>query len=110
MSNSNIGGYLKVCNNMYFNYLTREIRVYNAYNSLIEGITHKGNFHADDIFSIVLLSMYKKCVKRDDTPLNICRVSYNEAELFKNTNAVMFDIGNGELDHHQKDGNGAHFL
>lgn len=65
-------------------------------------ITHSGNFHADDIFSIVFLEKI----------LGDIVVFRSETNLLKENNfkpdAIIFDIGYGKFDHHQKDGNGYH--
>lgn len=63
-------------------------------------ITHAGKFHADDVFAIVLL---EKIMEN----LVICRVDQlSEYEVSEET--IVFDIGYGKFDHHQKDGNGYH--
>lgn len=59
-------------------------------------ITHGAKFHADDIFSTVLMSYVY-----DD--LKVIRVlEIPEGQQDK----LIFDIGAGEFDHHQKGGNG----
>lgn len=66
-------------------------------------VTHAGNFHADDVFSMVFLELFF------NNELVVFR-SMNglpEAEKFK-SNVIVFDIGYGKFDHHQKDGNGYH--
>lgn len=65
-------------------------------------ITHSGNFHADDIFSLVLLLkiLGNLVIFRSDSMLS-------EAHKF-NPSAIIFDIGYGAFDHHQKGGNGFH--
>lgn len=60
-------------------------------------ITHGGTFHADEVLATVILSKVFK-------DLVVCR-------LFKipsgvNEGVIVYDIGLGELDHHQKGGNG----
>lgn len=59
-------------------------------------ITHSGRFHADEVLAAVILSRLKK--------ITLCRV----AEVPKNIkpNAIVFDIGRGKFDHHQKGRNG----
>lgn len=55
------------------------------------GITHAGDFHADDVFSTALLLMLNPNIK-------IARVNAVPAELFENT--IVYDIGDGKYDHH----------
>lgn len=65
---------------------------------LANAITHGGVFHADEVLATVILSkvMDKVTVARTfKVPEDI------------NTETVVYDIGFGELDHHQKGGNGA---
>lgn len=61
-------------------------------------ICHGGKFHADDVFSTVFLCHYF------DSPLTICRVNKISSEI--NQKAIIYDIGLGKFDHHQKGGNG----
>lgn len=63
-------------------------------------ITHGGTFHGDDIMATVIL---KKVFK----DLIVCRV--NEIPNNVPTKAVMYDIGGGKFDHHQKNGNGRRY-
>lgn len=63
-----------------------------------DAITHGGVFHADDVFATVILG------KRFGE-FSLCRV--NRMPERYNENAVIYDIGHGELDHHQPGGNGA---
>lgn len=60
-------------------------------------ITHGGRFHADDVFATVILM---KC-------LGIAKV-YRAIKLPKDIpdNVIVYDIGFGAYDHHQKGGNG----
>ena len=60
-------------------------------------ITHGGIFHADEVFATVILSK----VLGDLTVLRIFKVPEN-----LNPNAIVYDVGLGEFDHHQKGGNG----
>lgn len=57
-----------------------------------QGITHAGEFHADDVFSAALLKLL-------NPDINIERV-FAVPENFK---GIVFDIGQGEFDHHQTD-------
>ncbi|WP_242881538.1 MYG1 family protein [Robinsoniella peoriensis] len=59
------------------------------------GITHSGVFHADDVFSAALLGIINPGIK-------ISRVFKVPDEIQKDT--IVFDIGFGVYDHHQKDG------
>ena len=63
-------------------------------------ITHAGKFHADDVFAIVLLEKIKE-------NLVIYRVDQLLEENIQ-SEAIVFDIGYGNFDHHQKNGNGYH--
>jgi uncharacterized UPF0160 family protein len=58
-------------------------------------ITHAGKFHADEVFSTIMLAFLYGDLK-------VARVFKAPAE----TSAVVYDVGFGELDHHQKGGNG----
>lgn len=62
-------------------------------------ITHGAKFHADDVFSTVIMDTIidnMKLIRILDVP-----------EEYKNrTDKIIYDIGWGELDHHQKGGNG----
>lgn len=60
-------------------------------------ITHGGNFHADDIFCNVFFGKFL-----DNAIL------YRSGRDLPQTSAIVYDIGFGELDHHQKGGNGFH--
>lgn len=60
-------------------------------------ITHGGIFHADEVFGTVILSKVMENI-------SIARV-FKVAED-ANPEAVVFDIGSGRFDHHQKGGNG----
>ena len=61
-------------------------------------ITHSGTFHADEVFSTIvlknLLDLGEVCV---------CRTNKVDETMRE---AVIYDIGGGELDHHQIGGNG----
>lgn len=56
-------------------------------------ITHDGKFHPDDVFSTVFMSKYIE---------NPClyRIGVGPVE---NTNAIVYDVGFGEFDHHGPD-------
>lgn len=57
------------------------------------GYTHSGGFHADDVFSAALLRLINPEIKF----LRVNSVPDNTE------NAIVFDIGGGEFDHHQTD-------
>lgn len=61
--------------------------------SIKTGITHAGVFHADDVFSSALLRMI-------NPEIEIVRTFKVPDNLPEET--VVFDIGGGEFDHHQK--------
>lgn len=59
-------------------------------------ITHGAKFHADDIFSTVIMST----VMDDLKVIRLLEIPEGQE------NKLIFDIGAGEFDHHQKGGNG----
>ena len=59
-------------------------------------ITHNGTFHADEVFSTVLLMNF---IDKDDVFL--CRTSD-----VAGASGIIYDVGLGEFDHHQIGGNG----
>ena len=61
-------------------------------------ICHNGRFHADDVFSTVLLG------KVFGPIIRLSRVSDIPNEI--DPNAIVYDIGGGTFDHHQAGGNG----
>ena len=67
-------------------------------------ITHNGRFHADETFCNVFMAKHfeKAIVYRSP------QLFYSENQIHFPNNAVVYDIGYGELDHHQKYGNGLH--
>lgn len=60
-------------------------------------ITHGGTFHADEVLATVILSK----MLGDVTISRVLEVPEN-----RNKDVIVYDIGCGELDHHQKGGNG----
>ena len=54
-------------------------------------LTHAGKFHADDVFSSALLKLFR--------PDIVIRRSFTIPESF---DGLVYDIGGGEFDHHQK--------
>ena len=61
-------------------------------------ITHNGTFHCDEVFATVILSLVLPEVR-------LFRES-NVSDKAKESISYIYDIGEGELDHHQKGGNG----
>lgn len=62
-----------------------------------KAFTHSGVFHADEVMATVLLS------KIYDN-LTVCRAFHVPENLPEGV--IVYDIGNGKFDHHQKGGNG----
>lgn len=60
-------------------------------------ITHGGVFHADEVFATIILEDVL------DTDITVARV-LNVPENVED--AIIYDIGGGDLDHHQRGGNG----
>lgn len=60
-----------------------------------KGLTHSGIFHADDVFSSALLEIL-------NPEIQISRVFKTPETIQEDT--IVFDIGFGIFDHHQKDG------
>ena len=63
--------------------ITKEIKEANL-------ITHSGTFHPDDVFSTMFMS------RIIENPV-VCRTNTPEEA---NQNAIIYDIGYGEFDHH----------
>ena len=63
-------------------------------------ITHTGTFHADEVLATVILS------KLFYVTASVLRTVAIPEEKFAETKAIIYDIGGGEFDHHQKGGNG----
>ena len=61
-------------------------------------VTHGGLFHADEVMATVILS-------KVFDQLRVCRTFKVPEDISEDV--VVYDIGFGELDHHQKGGNGA---
>lgn len=61
-------------------------------------VTHGGIFHSDEVLATVILSK----VLGDITVLRTFKVPEELDEK-----VIVYDIGFGEFDHHQKGGNGA---
>ena len=60
-------------------------------------ITHSGRFHIDDVISTIFLSKLKK---------NVILIRMPTIKNINVENKIVYDIGLGEFDHHQKNGNG----
>lgn len=74
----------------------RNIKLTKQYNKA-NFVTHSGTFHVDDVISTIFLSKIFK-------EINLIRVpSMNNRSVI---NKLVFDIGLGEFDHHQKNRNG----
>ncbi len=59
-----------------------------------EYITHSGTMHADEVFATAFLSLYKNNIK-------LFRTTEINPEEYKNV--LVYDVGRGKYDHHQKD-------
>ena len=66
----------------------------NTLSNVSVGYTHNGDFHADDIFSTILL-------KKVFPEIEIVRVA--RVPETTEANAIIFDIGGGQFDHHMKE-------
>ncbi|MDL2294367.1 MYG1 family protein [Ruminococcaceae bacterium OttesenSCG-928-D13] len=55
------------------------------------GFTHGGKFHADDVLSAALLTILRPDIR-----------IYRGYQVPKNFSGIVFDIGDGPFDHHQK--------
>ena len=74
----------------------KNIKLTKQYNKA-NFVTHSGTFHVDDVISTIFLSKIFK-------EINLIRVpSMNNRSV---NNKLVFDIGLGEFDHHQKNRNG----
>lgn len=69
------------------------IKLVNNYKEA-KFITHSGVFHADDVFATAFLDLYFSnisVIRLDSVPLDI------------DNDVIIYDIGKGKFDHHQKD-------
>lgn len=64
-------------------------------NQVTTGYTHASVFHADDVFSAALLTTINPAI-------DIQRV-LSVQDIVNDDSVIIFDIGGGEYDHHQKD-------
>lgn len=69
------------------NQLLQEIRKKNA-----SAFTHSGKFHADDVFSAALLLYLNPEIQIE-----------RGSQVLEDYDGIVFDIGRGTYDHHQKD-------
>ena len=60
----------------------------------VDGITHNGTMHADEVFATAFLSLYFGNFK-------VARVSEVPKDI--STKTIIYDIGKGRFDHHQTD-------
>lgn len=63
-------------------------------------ITHGGVFHSDEVLATVIL-------KKIFGDITVCRTFNVPEEELLPRDVVIYDIGGGKFDHHQKGGNGA---
>lgn len=74
-----------------------------------DAITHAGTQHADDVMASAILCILNE-IRGNEEPLKIYRArDQRELEgigIDSDKNPIIFDIGFGEFDHHQKGGNG----
>lgn len=76
--------------------VTKDIELANA-------ITHGGTFHADEVFASVILDQWRQATGRPE--LVVYRAI--EAPTENTHGAIVYDIGGGTYDHHQRGGNGS---
>lgn len=74
----------------------KNIKLIKQYNKA-NFVTHSGTFHVDDVISTIFLSKIFK-------EINLIRVPSMDNRSINNK--LVFDIGYGAFDHHQKDRNG----
>jgi uncharacterized UPF0160 family protein len=67
--------------------------------AMTTGITHGGIFHGDDVMAAAILRL-------NFPEIEFKRVFKVSEEMIADPHAVIFDIGAGQYDHHQKGGNG----
>lgn len=66
------------------------------------GITHRGSFHADDVFAAALCELLYEKFHDNNGKFNILRVNnMKDVEDYDDENDIVFDIGGGKYDHHQ---------
>lgn len=67
--------------------------------------THGGIFHADEVVASVILAKYH-AMYFESNEFVVCRTFKVPEDL--NPDAIVYDIGGGQFDHHQRGGNGCH--
>lgn len=65
-------------------------------------ITHGGTFHADEAFATVILAKYLKSMHPGMAEITLARVN----RVTEDYDGIIYDVGNGPYDHHQRGGNG----
>jgi uncharacterized UPF0160 family protein len=65
-------------------------------NSISDGYTHDGYFHADEVMATVLLLSLNPNIK-------IHRVNFIDESIASNERNIVYDVGLGRYDHHQQD-------
>lgn len=68
-------------------------------NKEVTLVTHKGPFHADETAATAIL---KRLFEEENYKVNIIR-TFDITEYINKPNHIIYDIGNGEYDHHQID-------
>lgn len=69
-----------------------------------EYITHNGVFHADEVMATVILRKFAE-YHNPRGEFKLARVN-NVPKNIDNENVIIYDVGHGKYDHHQKGGNG----
>ena len=69
-------------------------KVKNPYGIPNVAVTHNGLFHADDVCGFIILRMLNP---------NIQIIRTNDLDKIDVTDKIVFDIGGGEFDHHDRD-------
>ena len=79
--------------------INRTLKKEFTMKKITRGKTHSGIFHADEVFSSAIL----RKVFGDIPIIRTFRISPQDSE---DDTTIVFDIGGGKYDHHQKGGNG----
>lgn len=64
-------------------------------------ITHSTQFHADEVFSTALLKILFK--EHDISIMRTIKLNEVDEEILNSPDTIIYDIGLGKFDHHQKD-------
>lgn len=69
------------------------------------GITHSGVFHADEVFASAFLQLINPNIHiiRANDPVKGQRWAMKKFDVDDASRVVIYDVGGGEFDHHQKD-------